>query len=293
MKKESKNRTGKTFGLVFCVYPEQYKIFDYRINKPICIKKIENGIEEGSMILQELDQITFGKNNLLYFPPNNVGVLLSISRGSLEEAKNIFEYKIDPKKFEYPLNNSKDDHKQFLIEKSKIICDFIEKIQISIVFSYTALETFSNLSIPENYVYKKISDKGVAELYNKKTIERWIPLREKLSIILPEIYQTKKLKSQKCWSYYIKLETYRHNIIHQKSIKRTEFYKNYFKTDIFKICQSGEDIIKFFYQQHSEKNKTNPLWPWLINKEKEFPLILDFKSEYFEVVGNLYEGIKK
>lgn len=294
MKKKTKSKGEGKQGLVFCVYPEQYEIFDTRINKPICIKKIEGDIEVGSMVYQELDQISFKKNSLLYFPPNNVAILLSISKRFLNEAKSIFESKMDPNKFNHSLDNAKGDRKRYLMEKSKIVCDFIENIQISIVFSYTALEAFCNLSIPDDYEYKtEIKNKGTTEVYDKKAIERWIPLKEKLCKILPEIYKTKKLENQKFWGYYVILEKYRNDIIHQKSIERTEFYKNYFRKDLFNVCQSGEEIIKFFYEQHSEKNKTNPLWPWLINKEKEFPLTTDFKSENFEVVGNLYEGIKK
>ena len=292
MKNKPKNKKNK-MGLVFCVYPSQYKIFDIRANKPICFKSIKNGVEEGSMVYQELDQIHFKNNNLLYFPPNNVAILLSISKRFLNEAKKIFENKIDSNKINHSLDNVEGNRKEHLIEKSKILYDFIEDIQISIVFSYTALEAFCNLSIPDNYEYKiKNNRKGTIEVYDKRAIERWIPLREKLSQILPEIYQTKRIKKQKFWNYYIKLEKYRNDIIHQKTIKRTEFYKNYFRKDIFDVCQSAENIIKFFYEQHAKKNRTNPLWPWLINKEREFPL-MEFKSENFEVIGNLYDGIKK
>ena len=43
---------------------------------------------------------------------------------------------------------------------------------------------------------------------------------------------------------------------------------------------------------HSKENKTNPLWPSAIGKEKAFP-IAEFDSKNFEVIGNLYEGKKK
>lgn len=289
-----KRNLREKIGLVFCKYPGQFEIFDNRINKPVCIKKVENGVEVGSMVYQELEQIHFKKNKLTYFPPNNVGILLSISKNALNEAKIIYDESLDPHKFEHSFEQTNGDRRSFLIAKSKIVCDYIEKIQISIVFSYTALEAFSNLSIPENYTYKaEVKNKGIIEVYDKNAIERWLPLKDKLCNILTEVYQTKKFKSQPFWNHYTKLETYRHDIIHQKSIRRTEFYKNYFAKDIFNVCQSGEKIIKFFYKEHSEKNKTNPLWPWLINKTKEFPVTTEFSSDNFEIVGNLYEGIKK
>jgi len=51
--------------------------------------------------------------------------------------------------------------------------------------------------------------------------------------------------------------------------------------------------MKFYYEENCKKQKIDPLWPWLINKEKEFPITTDFKSENFEVIGNLYKGKKK
>lgn len=281
-------------GLVYCIQPDQYDIFDDRISKPICIKKIEKGVETGSMVFQELDEVNFPKNPLAYFPPNNVGLLLSVNKKHLNQAKEIYKNDIDPNKVNHSFAATTMDKKQFLKNKSKTIADYIETIQVCIVFGYTALEAFANLSITDDFEYKvNVKSKGITELYDKKAIERWVTLGEKLSKILPEIYETKKIDSNKFWDYFVKLEKYRHDIIHQKTIERTDFYKTYFHKDIFEICACPETVLKFFYSAHADKQKTNPLWPWLINKDKEFPLTTDFKSENFEVVGNLFEGKTK
>lgn len=281
-------------GLVYCVNPQDYEIFDERISKPICVKQLNNGIETGSMVFQELDEVLFTNNNLTYFPPNNIALLLSISNKVLKEAKEFYNINIDPKKVNHSYIKTSDDKKEFLKQKSIIVADFIEKIQTSIVFAYTALEAFANISIDDEYQFKiNIKNKGIWEIYDKQAIERWVSLKDKLSKILPDIYKTKKIETTKFWSHFVKLEQYRHDIIHQKSIDRTNFYKKYFNADIFKICGCAEEIIKFYYQSHAERNYTNPLWPWLINKEKEFPITTNFKSENFEIVGNLHEGIIK
>ena len=289
-----KNQDRGKQGLVICKNPEQYEVFDQRIMKPICIKKVENGVEIGSMVFQELDTVDFPKNPLTYFPPNNVALLLSISKRHLTEAERIFSEKLEPTKNNHSFVDTTKNKKDFLNENSVIVADYIENIQTSIVFAYTALEAFTNLSIPDDYEYKmQVKSKGIIELYDKKAIERWLPLKDKISNILTIIYETKKVETQKFWSNLVNLEKLRHEIIHQKSIERTEFYKAYFGKDIFKSCKSAEETIKFFFETHSDKKKTNPLWPWLINKDKEFPLTLDFKSEHFEVIGNLYEGLTK
>lgn len=283
MVKRNKN---EKLSLVFCVYPEQYDLFDLRISKPVCSKS-QNG--EGSMVMQEMDSVKFKNKDFHYFLPNNIGVLLSISEKSLQEARKIFNNQLGKEKTEFAIGTKKK-----LINDSKIVCDYIEKVQTSIVFSYTALEAFCNLSIPEDYEFLTLNEnKKIQEKYDKTAIERWVSLKIKLLKILPEIYQTKEISIQKFWNRFILLEKYRHDIIHQKSITRTEFYKNYFKKNIFEICIAAKEVIKFFYENEANKNTTNPLWPWLINRSKEFPITNSFDSKKVEVVGNLYEGIKK
>lgn len=276
--------------LIIGLNPQDYEIFDKRIMKPITYQlSFEEEKIEGSMVSQIIDDVQIGKKKIEYCMPNNVGVLLSISKKSNEQAKKYFKEhfeEIDQ------ANIDKEDKIKFLKRKSIEVCDYIELIQSSIVFSYTSLEAFSNLSIPENYFYvQKIKSKGIDERYDKEAIEKWINLTTKLNVILPEIYKTKKLQETNLWSYFTKLEKLRHEIIHQKSIDRTEFYKVYFNRDIFKVSNIGEEIIKYFYK-NQKLSISNPLWPWVIGDKKEFPI---FKAdpERFEVIGNIHEGIKK
>ena len=280
--------------LIICIDPSQYEVFDQRMVKPVCVKRIENGKETGSMVSQPLDTVDFPKNPLTYFPPNNVGVLLSVSRKHQVLAEKQYKEQIDPTKVNHSFVDAKVDKKKFLMEKSILVADYIENVQISIVFAYTALEAFVNLSIPEEYEYKvKNTSKGTHEIYDKKAIERWISLKDKIANILTVVYETKKIESTKCWNKLVLLERHRNAIIHQKSIERTEFYKAYFEKEIFDVCKSAEEVIQFFFNAHYDKKKTNSLWPWLINKDKEFPFVINPDSNDFEVIGNLYEGIKK
>ncbi|GAA4925311.1 hypothetical protein [Mucilaginibacter defluvii] len=279
--------------LVYCIHPEQYDVFDTRINKPVWHRKLENGVEVGSMVLQELDIIPYSKNPFEFFAPNNVGMLLSISQKYRDQAKELYTSAIDPKLHDHSVTNAKIDKKKFLQEKSKEAANYIELIQIAVVFAYTAVESFVNLSIPDDYKYEvHIKNKGITEIYNKTAIERWISLNDKLANILTVIYKTRKIESEKFWSNFKSLEKLRHNIIHQKSIDRTEFYKDYFMDQIFKIVDSGLLMLQFFYDAHASENRSNPLWPWGIGKEKSFPVINSFDSKDFEVIGNLYQGRK-
>jgi hypothetical protein len=260
--------------------PEDYDIFEYRINKPIAVKdpKDNSGFDM-HFIVQETDEIKLNsKHSLEYFIPNNIALLLSISDKALKRALAIYKENLNPDK---PKNNissvDKKERVNFLKDKSKYYCDYIEEVETAIVFSYTAIEAFANISIPDNYLYHSKDKAGV--IYEKKAIERWTSLVEKVSTILPDIYNTKSIKNKSIFNNFKKLEQYRNAIIHQKSVERADFFKLYFKNNINDICKSSELVIRFFYDAHKETNRINPLWPWLIGNEKDFPIIYDDLSK--------------
>jgi len=262
-------------GIVFADIPSNYKVQDIRFNKPVIHRNFKDGKLTGSMIIKDIDEVKINKEKISYFTPNNIAILLSINTKSKNKANELFT------------NYFKDDKIIFedaIPARSSKLIDYIEEIQTSIVFGYTALETFTNLSIPDDYIYENKNHKGIVENYNKEAIERWLDMKKKLNI-LKEIYKTNKLENQKWWSYFILLEQYRNSIIHQKTINSTGFYKEYFKNNIFEICNVSENIIKFFYDAHEENNQTNPIWPWLINESNSFPVNNNYDSQNFEVIG--------
>jgi hypothetical protein len=276
-------------GLVVCLSPEQYTITDYRLNKPVCHQQFKNGSLSGSMLIQDIDEVSIKGKVIQYFSPNNIGLLLSISSSHIKKSEKIFKDTI--KNMDYQIIKNK---KEILNSVSSIICNYIEEIQIAIVFGYTALETFANLSIPEDYKYQKTNKtKGIHELYEKDSIERWLSLKEKIQYILTDIYKTEKTEKQKWWEHFSNFEQLRNDIIHQKTVKSTEFYKEYFKETIFKICKCPKEVIRFFYNAYEKNNQTNPIWPWIEGEKNTFPLNTKFNSQDFEVIGNIHDGIKK
>jgi hypothetical protein len=293
MSKKKKVTEGKQ-GLVVGTTPDRYRLVDNRLMKPVCHQSYEGGALKGSMLIQDIDRVSLSKKrNVTYFVPNNIALLLSVSDKALQEAKKIHTKYFSNKGIELALDKMTGDRKEMMNNASSIVCDYLESIQTSIVFGYTALEAFVNLSIPEGYEYTaEKNSKGISEIYDKTAIERWLPLRTKVKSILSEIYKTKKIDSQKWWGHFLNLESYRNEIIHQKSISHTEFYKVYFKQSIFSVCQSPVELITFFHDSHAEDNKTNPLWPWLKGLET-LPINREYDSSKFEVIGNMHEGIKK
>lgn len=267
--------------LIICTEPEEYKIFDIRAKKPIWYKNKEN-----SIVTQEIDQVEFSvksttpqKIALDYYKPNNVGILLNISEKALTTAKLLFKSICELKKLS-------DNYMQEIVRNSKYTYNFIEQLQMCIVFGYTALEAFTNLSIPEHYVYKSMQNsKGITEIYDKNAIERWLPLSTKISEIAVDVYKTKNIKELRIWNQYLEFEKLRNEIIHQKSIETTSFYKKYFGDGVFELCNVPQRVIKFFFEEREDKAHTDPLWPWMINEKNEFPLKYYDLDEIF-VIGS-------
>jgi hypothetical protein len=195
-KKESKDSIKSKNFLVITKYPTNYRIFDIRSNKPVCYK--DPSKEDASMVLQEIDSVSInhsGKNvHINYFAPNNVGILLSISNKSMNAAKQIYaETLFNQQSVEAAKKNI--NKKEEIVTNSQVVYSYIEMIQTCIVFGYTALEAFTNLSIPDDYEYKtKTNNKGIIETYDKEAIERWTTLKSKISEMLVDIYKTKNIK---------------------------------------------------------------------------------------------------
>lgn len=281
----------KKLYVVASINDENDIVTDSRSKKPV-------GVDRGQDVvyLQEINRIEFNKknnkkNNILgYVAPNNVGILLSIASKALLNAQTIYEERIDPSKYNHTdilIGNTENE----LSEKTLIVYEFIEAIQTSIVFGYTAIEAFTNLSIPEEYEYKNvINSKGITELYDKKAIERWLSLEIKISNILVNIYECKSIKEDKLWSKFKKFEECRNEIIHQKSIDVNSFYEKYFNKEIFDLCIIPEKIIKFFFEKGKENGVVdNILWPLVINASNEIPVFNEEENTFVKYAGKLIE----
>ena len=99
---------------------------------------------------------TLKNEHISFYEPNNIGILLSIMKKSKEEALKLFAEKIEP-----CFTVFENEQTLEYYNKNKIVYDFIEKMQTAIVFGYTAIEAFINVSIDDNYIYRK---KTVKEL---------------------------------------------------------------------------------------------------------------------------------
>lgn len=176
----------------------------------------------------------------------------------------------------------------------KKIYDYLELTHKAIIFSYTSIETFVNLSIPESYHHNiKKHKEGITEIYDKHGIERWLSLTVKLKEILVSIYNTPEIQKEPFWQDYLALEKYRNQIIHQKSSDRTILYESHFHEDIYKCIKVSTKIVDFFRVNAKSQGIDNILWPWIERESSnEIPYFKDIDNflKYFKVVSSHKEN---
>lgn len=104
-------------------------------------------------------------------------------------------------------------------ENLRQLYDAFEHLSTNIIFSYSAIEAYANLLIPDGYSFTvNRSDKRCTETYSKDQIERFISLDVKLSQVLPEITGVTFNKGTALWNEFTGLQNLRDRLIHVKSV---------------------------------------------------------------------------
>lgn len=228
-----------------------------RSGKPIII---HNKKKDEMLIVQELIEVSFSGRTLFFSRPNDISLSLNIANKAMKEAsihkENINKIKVGSSVYG---------------NEVECIYDYLEEIQKAIIFSYKSVESLCNSAIPNDYKYKKeINKKGISEEYSKEGIERWVATSEKLSIILPQIYNCDSPNRKAYWSKFKELEKLRNEIIHSKSNSTSELLSFLLTIDIASYIQSCYDLIEFFF----DKDRTNLLFPVIVDAEI-FSVVID------------------
>lgn len=220
-------------------------------------------------LMREIDTIIFNKQKELdYFAPNLVAIQISIANQSIKKAGRVY------RRLSRNLKEKKDTKETLtanLIKRTQLVYKYIELAQTSIVFSFTAVETFLNQSIPDSYIYTEIESKKTIQ-YNKEQIEKWIPWKTKIKKIIPEIYKIENIHNEPFWNNLIQLAEIRNDIIHQKTSNDTEVFEVFFNKNIVEICFSSNDFLTFMYNKVQSNIESMP------NNIMNFPK-LDESSE--------------
>lgn len=156
--------------------------------------------------------IQLTKKKQLTLPiPNATASMLNASAIAYNNAKKL--------RAESEIDKTLKNDVTFRTEKDAI--DYVERMIEAIILAFSAVEAFANESIPVDYIYKKHSKNAIeAENVNKQEIERYSSTDEKLSQILPSVFNCKSPKGSISWDGYKQLKRVRDRIIHMKTEDR-------------------------------------------------------------------------
>lgn len=211
---------------------------------------------------------------VLFHEPNNIALSLNLMKKSYKNAFKIYK----------DLNLTQPSSKiEIDKDKQSLLFEYFEEIITSIIFSYIAIESMTNAAIDEDYKYEKTNDKGIIEIWGKESIERWMTTSEKVSEVLPNIFNSSNIKEENFWTQFKLLEKLRNDIIHQKTIENgtrldSHIYKELLNSKVFEKIKSSLSIIQFFYK--------------LDNAHPYFPLGMGIAKFKIEEIESMQEYFK-
>jgi hypothetical protein len=250
---------------------ENWYLPDIRDSRSINIKSKEN---QNTMNFAKGMQAKVGKQDILYFMPNNIAISLSLTKKSFKRAL-ILHKKL--------LSKSKSKIIKLELKDKSELFDYFEEIISSVTFAYISVEAMANAAIPEDFSKEITNSKNIKEIWSKENIERWMSTSQKISTILPEIFKCNDIKKEKFWNKFIELEKLRNEIVHQKTINQeTEIDNNLFslllEPVVFDKIKSALVVIEYFYK--------------LENSHPYFPLGMGIAKIKFKEVDSFNDYIK-
>lgn len=156
--------------------------------------------------------IQLTKKKRLTIPlPNATALLLNSSAIAFAAARGLRESS--------GMDKSLQTDVSFLSDKEAF--DYVERMIEAVVLAFTALEAFVNEAIPKDFVYARHArSEVVLEASSKPSIERHVPIDEKLTVVLPEVLKCVSPKGSRCWPGYKQLKETRDRLIHMKTEDR-------------------------------------------------------------------------
>jgi len=252
------------------------KFFDIRMMRPIAVK---DKTAKLTYTLQHGESFEVNGKKIFFTKPNNISLFVSIAHKELQNAKKLFEDFIT-------IKLSEESPIEFKENENSKLYDYFERIQTAIISIYTAVEALSNVAIPTDFKLEKINTKKVKEIWDKESIERWLPTSEKLADIVPDILKVESPKKLQLWTNFKKLEEIRNDIIHQKTTTEdskkvdTLFLRKLLDKNIFNIAESGFAIIQYYCL----KDKSHSFFPFGFGEVEIKPIEVEDFGNYFALV---------
>ena len=209
----------------------------------------------------------YDREHVLSFPlPNVTAMCLDVAYTTWVESQHFLQ---DEKflKFFKPTSTKGI----VILTEDSTFFDILQRRMIAIVFAYTALETFANESIPDHFIFRRISNqKKFTEEYTKEQAEK-LSLEIKLFEVLPDIFKLPTPKGRATGERYKALEKLRDRVIHMKSkdkrisvLGEENIWKELLDQFSPNVALEAKEIIAYYLNSLNEKDR--PHWyrefPW-------------------------------
>lgn len=225
---------------------ESFKLLDIRFLPPKVL--VPSDLDNYKFISRDVEEVNIKNLKIQFLTPSMVALQINIANESIRNIK-----KLKDRIKTIPSEQKKEDRElgEKIIGHTLEVYEFIEQAQKSIIFSFTALETFVNLSIPKDFIWEKTTTRK-KEIYNKEQIERYIPWKEKINLVITDIYKLPEIKKTEFWSSLMELLEIRNRLIHIKSSDDTEVLSDILNKDIIRICFSSQEYINYISENVTE-----------------------------------------
>lgn len=245
---------------------ESFKLLDIRFLPPKVL--VPSDLDNYKFISRDVEEVNIKNLKIQFLTPSMVALQINIANESIRNIK-----KLKDRIKTIPSEQKKEDRElgEKIIGHTLEVYEFIEQAQKSIIFSFTALETFVNLSIPKDFIWEKTTARK-KEIYNKEQIERYIPWKEKINLVITDIYKLPEIKKTEFWSSLMELLEIRNRLIHIKSSDDTEVLSDILNKDIIRICFSSQEYINYISENVTENEHVKT-----VDIEK-FPIISDSRK---------------
>ncbi|PMM74504.1 hypothetical protein BCT47_02930 [Vibrio splendidus] len=223
-------------------------IEDWRLNlvshitEDTILKWNNQKLKKGTVI-KTVSVVQLNKKKLLTVPvPNATSMCLKVSYERFTQADSIRQTS--------GIRKSIKKNQTFKSDKDAI--DYAEFMFESVIMAYTAIEAFANEHIPDDFeTWEPKKNAIIAERKTKSDIERFDSTSNKLSIILPQVFDSQSPKGTKYWQDFVALKRIRDRIIHMKTEDRRSsgHEVDTLWNQIYKIeapYRQAMSIIKFF-----------------------------------------------
>lgn len=240
---------------------------DYRLQAIITISKdwtspwSKNTFKKGTPVMT-IVSTKFDSDKILTFGlPNSTAMFIDISYVLWVESEAA------SKQENFVKSKSKyDKPNTFYPVSNEYLFDLLQKRMGSIVFAYTALESFANENIPDDYIYiRDRDDAKCTEKYSKDQIEKFLSLDIKLGNILPPIMNVNSPKGKDLWNKFKLIKDLRDRIIHLKTKDRKSatseertIWNDLISKEYPNFAITAKDIINYYLTKIPIKNK--PRW---------------------------------